>query len=190
MTVEPQEEVAPPDARARLRVTFIDHDPSLHPERWDSLWQKADTPWDQGKPNPALADFLNEPRDLLPWTQPASREESESNRIIRRKRALVPGCGRGYDVLLLASHGYDAYGVEGSQTALKAAADISEGHEDKEEYKVHHDKVGRGEAKFLFGDFFKDDWWDEIEGKGEKEGFDLIYDYTVCQHVLRVVLSH
>ena len=38
----------------------------------------------------------------------------------QRRKALVPGCGRGVDVLLLASFGYDAYGLECSATAVDA----------------------------------------------------------------------
>ena len=167
-----------PDARERLRRAFADQDPSLHPDRWDLMWQNNDAPWDQGKPNPALGDFLASPGDLLPRPQ-LQPKETKPDQHIRRRRALVPGCGKGYDVLLLASYGYDAFGVEGSQTAINAAQEGMKGFEEREEYKTADEKVGRGEAKFLLGDFFKDEWWNEVEGDGEKEGFDLIYDYTV-----------
>lgn len=177
MTESSQEVV--PDTRERLRRNFLNHDPNVHPSRWDKLWENNDIPWDQGKPNPALEDFLSSPGDLLPPPQLSPPEESKPDQKIRRRRALVPGCGKGYDVLLLASHGYDAYGVEGSQIAMNTAKKGMQGYEQKEEYKTRDEKIGRGKATFLFGDFFKDEWWDDIEDSGEKEGFDLIYDYTV-----------
>lgn len=86
-------------------------------------------------------------------------------------------------MLLFASHGYDAYGVEGSQTALKACAKAREGYEGREEYSVRDQAAGRGGVRFLHGDFFDDGWWEEIFKGEEKEGFDLIYDYTVCSRL-------
>ncbi|KAL1310485.1 hypothetical protein AAFC00_000775 [Neodothiora populina] len=172
MSEDPTQTAQPKDARERLKATFVDRDPSTHPERWDALWQKKDTPWDQGTPNPALVDFLREPKDLIPTPVAA-----EGGTTTRRRKALVPGCGAGYDVLLFASFGYDAYGVEGSRTAIEAAEQAKANHESRPEYAVADSKVGCGEARFLYGNFFEDDWLDEIEGS-EKEGFDVIYDYT------------
>ncbi|CAD0090201.1 unnamed protein product [Aureobasidium mustum] len=153
----------PTDARERLRQNFLDHDPKHHPNRWEHLWQQDDLPWDKGFASPALAD------DLLPTAQSG-----------RRLRALVPGCGKGYDVLLLASWGYDAVGVEAAATAVKAANAESKGWEEKPEYAVKDEAKGRGSAKFVFGDFFEKDWErDAIGEDGSKEGqWDLIYDYT------------
>ena len=37
--------------------------------------------------------------------------------------ALVPGCGRGYDAHLLASHGYKVVGLDLAPSATKAAKD-------------------------------------------------------------------
>lgn len=164
----------PTDARERLRQNFLDHDPQQHPNRWEHLWQQDDLPWDKGFASPALADVLADRKDLLPV--PSSG---------RRPRALVPGCGKGYDVLLLASWGYDAVGVEAAATAVKAAHAESKGWEDKPEYAVKDEAKGRGSARFVFGDFFEKDWEKEALGEdGSKEGqWDLIYDYTVslCQ---------
>ena len=154
--------------RARLMAHFAG-DISKHPNKWSDLWDKGDfLPWDRGVPNPALVDTLAERQDLLGscWTEDALGHR-------RRKRALVPGCGKGYDVLLLASFGYDAFGLEVSQTAVKRAY---------EEKKIHGDKYppkddgGSGRVTFMHGDFFGTDWMHNIEGDGK---VDLIYDYTV-----------
>lgn len=39
-------------------------------------------------------------------------------------KALVPGCGKGYDVLLLSAFGYDATGLEISSKALEEARKV------------------------------------------------------------------
>lgn len=104
----------PTDARERLLAHFSKAQGSTeHGQQWDALWKDNFLPWDKGAPNPALVDLLSERQDLLP---PPLQE--------RRKKALVPGCGKGYDVLLLAAHGYDAYGLEISGTALTEARKV------------------------------------------------------------------
>ena len=172
-------------SKEEVRAVLLDHfssaaqteDPSLQNSRWHSLWESSFTPWDRGIPNPALEDLLSQRADLLgsPFTTATPTEQR------RRKRALVPGCGRGYDVLLLASFGYDAYGLDVSASAVQLCETWAKEHGD--EYKVRDDKVGRGQAKFIAADFFKDEWREELDGGGV-DGFELIYDYTVgCIHL-------
>ncbi|KAF1962398.1 S-adenosyl-L-methionine-dependent methyltransferase [Byssothecium circinans] len=163
---------APSQNQDRLRAHFAGHDASAHPQRWDELWQKGDfIPWDRGHANPALIDALNQRSDLFP--SPISQSDG------KRKRALVPGCGIGYDVALFAAHGYDAYGLEVSASAVKAAKeylkDVGEGPLEGE-YKVKDAKVGVGKKDCVLGDFFDDAWLDGVGGRGE--GFDVIYDNT------------
>ena len=87
--------------RARLMAHFAG-DASKHKNNWSDLWDQGDfLPWDRGMPNPALSDTLTDQRDLLGTCF------VEDGFGKRRKRALVPGCGKGYDVLLLASLGYE-----------------------------------------------------------------------------------
>lgn len=158
----------PTDARTRLMATFT-MPPSEHGRGWDKLWKEGDfLPWDKGTPNPALVDLLNDRRDLI-----GSPLVGEGD-IKRRKRALVPGCGRGYDVLLLASYGYDAYGLEISESAVQSCEDEKRTNGTK--YTIKDETVGAGEAKFIMGDFFAEDWVKEVGGSGQ---FELIYDYTV-----------
>ena len=90
-----------------------------------------------------------------------------------RRTVLVPGCGRGYDVTLFASFGFDAYGLDISESAVNLCREEQEGNADK--YPVQDQSVGAGKAEFLVGDFFSDAWNREI-GIGV---FDVIYDYTV-----------
>lgn len=156
------------DVRARLKAIFSTP-PSEHGKGWDKLWKEGDfLPWDKGTPNPALVDLLNDRRDVI--GSPLIGEGDSR----RRKRALVPGCGRGYDVLLLASWGYDAYGLEISESAVRRCEE--EKRVNGEKYSVRDETVGCGEAKFIVGDFFADDWLKDVDGSGT---FELIYDYTV-----------
>ena len=143
-----------------------------HGSRWDSLWQSGDLPFDRGCPNPAFVDALTDKSDL--FGEPFVRKADGTT---RRKRALVPGCGRGYDVLLLASFGYDAYGLEISPGAKQACETFAA--EKGDEYLKSTTKHGFGSWKFLLGDFLKDSW--QKEAGLENHAFDLIYDYTVSK---------
>ena len=174
--------------RARLMNHFAG-DTSKHQNKWSDLWDQGDyLPWDRGIPNPALLDTLTLRQDLLGT---CFVEDDFGNK--RRKRALVPGCGKGYDVLLLASFGYvepnfspimmqlfslisskDAFGLEVSETAVKRCYEEQDTNGLK--YPVRDEISGAGAVKFMHGDFFGTDWTINIEGDGK---VDLIYDYTV-----------
>ncbi|EFQ97922.1 hypothetical protein MGYG_00959 [Nannizzia gypsea CBS 118893] len=136
---------------------------------WEELWQEEKTPWDRGVHNPALEDTLEQKSDIL-GNAIIKTETGEK----QRKKALVPGCGRGVDCFLLASFGYDAYGLEYSTTALEECQKEAAKYGDS--VKPRDEEVGSGKVVFLQGDFFKDDW---LKKAGlEEGGFDLIYDYT------------
>ena len=77
-------------------------------------------------------------------------------------------------MLLLASLGYDAYGLDVSETALEAAAKLQEEAKNSETYAPHDPKIGSGSVKFMNDDFFKDDFLSKTNGGN----FDLIFDYT------------
>ncbi|KAL8713979.1 MAG: hypothetical protein Q9220_002125 [cf. Caloplaca sp. 1 TL-2023] len=156
---------SPPADRSRLSTHFdVPH--SRHLERWASLWAAGDfLPWDRGGPNPAFIDLLDQKEDRL-----GSSFVTEGSGGRRRKRALVPGCGRGYDVLLLASHGYDVYGLEVSDEAVRGCREEEKANADK--YPVKDKSIGAGKSTFIKGDFFASEWSRDMT-------FDLIYDYTV-----------
>jgi SAM-dependent methyltransferase len=116
-------------------------------------------------PNPALSDALKDKASII--GQPLHSDG-------RRKRALVPGCGKGYDVLLLAAAGYDAIGLD-LEGAIQQANSFTIEAWGRKEYDVWDERIGRGELEFVDGDFYKEDWEKEV-GEG---GFDVIYDYTV-----------
>ncbi|PIB02839.1 putative thiol methyltransferase 2 [Cercospora beticola] len=160
--------MAVPDAaRQKLRETFEGRTLDKQLSGWDELWKQEVTPWDRAGPSQALADAITGNADIL--GAPIKNDPSK-----QRKRALVPGCGRGYDVLLLASLGYDVYGVDGSQTAIEAARKMQKGADKSATYRALETEFGRGRETFVENDFFKDDFL-ETTGGGN---FDLIFDYT------------
>lgn len=175
---EGDEEMA--SAREDVRARLLEHFPngtSDTPDRWAMLWDKGDfLPWDIGTPNPALGDVLTDRKELFGtcFKEEEEEEDKEGGSKMQRKRALVPGCGRGYDVILLASFGYDAYGLEVSDKAVELC--VQEQQKNGDKYPVKDESVGYGTVTFLKGDFFRDEWIEKIPGSGK---FDLIYDYTV-----------
>ena len=168
------------DTRALLLEHFKS-DPNS-PKRWDDLWKEGVVPWDRAKPNPALVDILKSRKDLIgePFVTTGSGAR-------HRKKAFVPGCGRGYDVLLLASFGYDAVGLDGSETAITECKKLEATEGDK--YPLQEGLDEKGSVEFLLGDFFKDDWAAGYNVLAEENGFDLIYDYTVDNSV-SLCISH
>jgi len=162
------------DSRAKLLSHFSSHPPSEVPKRWAALWDQGDfLPFDRGFPNPALADTLADRQDILG----TATHKPDGSELPKRKKALVPGCGRGYDVLLLASFGYDAWGLEISEIAVKRARAEEEKNGGEETYAAKEEGVGKGKVTFFQGDFFDSTGW--IDKIGTGKGFDLIYDYTV-----------
>ena len=143
--------------------------------RWSKLWDAGDfLPFDRGFPNPALEDTLAQRQNLLG----TATQYVDGSKTATRKRALVPGCGRGYDVLLLASFGYDAYGLEISETAVQRCKEEYEKNGHK--YPVRDEKIRAGKVVFVHGDFFDSTTWQgSVQSLGSQKTFDLIYDYTV-----------
>jgi methyl halide transferase len=94
----------------------------------------------------------------------------------------LQGCGKGYDVVALALHGFDVYGLEVSEKACATARRYVETELAEPSEHNYHDldaacafsAVEARNVTIIAGDFFQKDW--EPQGFG---GFDLIYDYTV-----------
>lgn len=144
---------------------------------WEELWAKRNDrtlPWDKLKPNPALEEVLTTKRAII---GAPVLNTSVSEAPLKRKKALVPGCGRGVDVFLLASFGYDAFGLEYSKTAIDECKKEEEDAEQK--YPVRDESIGRGKVTWIQGDFFENDWVDGLSAELEGGSFDFIYDYTV-----------
>ncbi|RYP79452.1 hypothetical protein DL769_002961 [Monosporascus sp. CRB-8-3] len=154
-----------------LTEHFKHHDPARQGSAWDALWEDQFTPWDRGGPSWALHDLLKERPELF---DPPNTDGSGGG---RRKTALVPGCGRGHDVLLLSEFGYDVCGLEISPRALEEAKRAAA--------EALREDAGtsarRGRVTFVSGDFFADDWLREAQAAGavgDDGKFDLIFDYT------------
>jgi len=71
---------------------------------WEAQYQKGETPWEKGAPSPGLVDYLAE------------------NRVAGR--VLVPGCGFGHDVRVLAAQGAEVVGLDIAPSAVEAANKI------------------------------------------------------------------
>jgi len=68
---------------------------------WELRYQKGDIPWEKGEPAPPLVEFLQQ-YELT-------------------GKVLVPGCGYGHDVRLLALAGVDVTGIDVAPSALAQA---------------------------------------------------------------------
>jgi len=160
----------------KLSNTFRDGPLASHGDKWDALWREDFTPWDRGGPSAALDEILAR----------AARRELEAGVLsppagpgAARRTALVPGCGRGHDALLLAAWGYDVVGLDYSAEAVRRAAENMAAVYDGDEAYRARDGVGaRGRVVWLAGDFFADDFVREAG----IDTFDLIFDYTVSSY--------
>ena len=103
---------------------------------------------------------------------------------------------------MLALHGFDASGLEVSQTAVNVAnnyavAELSKPANDHfAQSQPARESVfdrEKGNVQFVSGDFFKIDWESQCQREIDQSeaGFDLIYDYTVSRrsHFRANVLS-
>ena len=68
---------------------------------WESAYVNDETPWDKGAPSPPLREFLSKHAIL--------------------QKVLVPGCGSGHDVRLLAGQGASVVGLDLAPSAVRKA---------------------------------------------------------------------
>jgi SAM-dependent methyltransferase len=73
---------------------------------WQELYDRGQDGWEMGGPHPSLVHLVE--------TTP-----------LPRGRVAVPGCGRGHDARLLASHGYDVVGFDFTDAAVHEARRLS-----------------------------------------------------------------
>jgi SAM-dependent methyltransferase len=71
---------------------------------WNSAYENEDTPWDKGEAAPPLREFLS--------------THSVCGRV------LVPGCGLGHDVRLLAEQGAEVIGMDIALGAVRKASTL------------------------------------------------------------------
>lgn len=204
----PRRTPPPPEPQADApQDHFKDKPLREHGSLWDELWQQQRTTWDRGGPSlpllhvfkcyPELFDgaypdlgLLSDFVDHGPGQHASSPAAPATE---RRKKALVPACGRGYDATLLAiALGYDVVGLEISSSALDAARqyldDVDEyfracckcqygppEYDEKLFFWIKNRHSDPGRVNWVCGDFFSDDW---LADAGADQ-FDLIFDYTV-----------
>ncbi|KAI0376135.1 S-adenosyl-L-methionine-dependent methyltransferase [Hypomontagnella monticulosa] len=155
----------------QIQSHFLDRDRKNQSSGWTELWDTDRSHfWDRGKPSPPLIDWIE------------SRPKESSPNSGRRLTALVPGCGKGYDVVMLALHGFDVYGIEVSHKAVEtaeayAAAELRKPSAYNFSSEDSRSPNNAGNVKFIEGDFFKADW-EKMVAADRFQGFDLIYDYT------------
>lgn len=104
--------------------------------------------WDRDQPQPALVDALRDKPHIL--GSPFKDVDGKKT----RKIVLVPGCGRGYDVLLFSSYGFNAVGLDISPKAVEEARKVQADQGKEQQYPVKNIQDGRGEARFITADFF------------------------------------
>ncbi len=83
---------------------------------WEKAYHEHDTPWDKGEAAPPLHEYLR------------------THRITGR--VLVPGCGSGHDVRLLAAQGAEVTGMDIAPSAIKKAESFPRAG--GETYTVHN----------------------------------------------------
>ena len=74
---------------------------------WETQYRQGTTGWDLGGPTPAFVHLLSGPDPPVPGAM------------------LVPGCGRGYDAILFAQHGFQVVGVDHAPSAVEAATRLA-----------------------------------------------------------------
>lgn len=77
---------------------------AARPEFWEKRFRENFTPWDAGRVPEALEKFLR--------TEP------------RSQRALIPGCGTGYEVRAFAEAGFDVLAVDFAPAAVERAQEV------------------------------------------------------------------
>lgn len=110
---------------------------------WEDHWATGNTPWDAGAASPCLERLV------------------ENLQAPPGGRALVPGCGSGYDVFLLAQVGFVAVGLDLAPSARPRFEQLRIAQSLNEE---------RSQIRTL--DFFDTDA-EQLGGR-----FDFIWDYT------------
>ncbi|KAH9782540.1 putative thiol methyltransferase 2 [Citrus sinensis] len=113
---------------------------------WEKCWEEGLTPWDIGQPAPIIVHL-------------------HQSGALPKGRALVPGCGTGYDVVAMASPERYVVGLEISDIAIKKAEEVTTVCKFQLSSSLPNAKF----VSFLKADFFT--WC-------PTELFDLIFDYT------------
>ncbi|WRT63118.1 uncharacterized protein IL334_000021 [Kwoniella shivajii] len=114
-------------------------------DAWEERWKEGRTGWDESASHRSLQSLLESPiADQLD--------------IPKKGRALVPGCGTGYDVHNFARRGLNTTGLDLAPTGVEKAKQW-----------LSSQLFTSGQTDVVCADFFK---------YKAVEKYDLIYDYT------------
>jgi methyl halide transferase len=97
------------------------------PRDWESCYRNDETPWDKGRGAPPLEEMI-----------------AKLGARIFGGEVLVPGCGLGHDVRVIASRGFPVLGLDLSETAVRRAMAIP----------------SVADERYEVGDFLDPAWWD------------------------------
>jgi SAM-dependent methyltransferase len=82
--------------------------PDIH--YWQQRFEQRQTPWDRGAPSPMLGTWL------------------DAGAVPADGAIIVPGCGSGHEVALLASHGHAVIGIDYAAAAIGLARERLNAH--------------------------------------------------------------
>ncbi|KAK1230721.1 hypothetical protein PQX77_006171 [Marasmius sp. AFHP31] len=129
------------------------------PYTWHEAWKRGATPWDFKQSQPPLRSLLESKELDLPATG----------------KALVPGCGAGYDAIVIgAILGYDVLGLDISSTAVEKGRSL-----------IANDPTLSSKVQFKAANFFDLN----LFSSDDKDKYDLIYDYTFVHSHLSLCSS-
>ena len=148
-------------------------------ERWRNLWNRDKNErkllFHQSQPNEQLTRYLHR------------LAKSSNDTKNKKKRVLVPLCGKTKDMVYLASNGFDADGVEIVDTAIQELAEDEEFVWDRivstSDFIEYKKRFSTGDLSIFQGDFLL---FDKLQG--EEEIYDLGFDrasLVAMQPVLR-----
>ena len=96
---------------------------------WSQRYQEANTPWDLAGPTPELARRLDRLPLLAMQTSPqesATARESPRPTPAVPPQVLIPGCGTGYDGVLLAQAGHRVTAIDFAPEAIARCQQLAE----------------------------------------------------------------
>lgn len=118
------------------------------PRDWNSAYETGDTPWDKGYAAPPLEEFLE-------WVDSGLPGMGSGRERLIEGRVLVPGCGSGHDVRLLAGRGLEVVGLDIAPSAINKAESFPP----------------VGQERYILGDFLGLD-------PGFYQTFDWVFEHT------------
>jgi thiopurine S-methyltransferase len=99
------------------------------PQHWENLYREGRMPWDAGGVPAELANYLA--------------------RRTNAGRALVPGCGSGYEAVTLAAAGFDVLAIDFSAAAVARAREVTAGSSARVEVSDFFD-LADGSFRFVY----------------------------------------